>query len=79
MEITPESPETPAPAPPAPILQGSFAMYAHQGGYLIAWKKRGESETRHLPLPAMILNMAAQMSGKSVEEIVNEFAASVAS
>lgn len=60
------------PVPPTPMLQGSFALYEHNGGYLVAWKKRGESETRRLPIPAFVITMAAQASGRTPQQVIDE-------
>lgn len=64
--------DAPAPAPPVPKVQGSFALYEHNGGYIIAWKKRGETETRRLAVPAFVIGMAAQAAGRTPEEVINE-------
>lgn len=63
---------TPPAAPPVALLEGSFALYQHQGGFLVAWKKRGEQNTRHLPIPAFVFQMASNASGKSIQEIIAE-------
>lgn len=57
---------------PTPMLQGSFALYEHNGGYLVAWKKRGETETRRLPIPAFVITMAAQASGRTPQQVIDE-------
>lgn len=59
--------------PPEPFLLGSFGIYAmDDGGFLVAWKRKGESDTRHLPIPAALLTMAAAQTGKSREAIIAE-------
>lgn len=73
----PPPPAVPVPAPaavpPEPFLLGSFGIYAMpDGGFLIAWKRKGDGETRHLPVPAALLTMAAAQTGKSREEIIAE-------
>ena len=66
------TPPAQAPDAPAPLLDGTFALYKHQGGFLVAWKKRGEANTRHLPIPSFVFQMASNASGKSIEEIIAE-------
>jgi hypothetical protein len=66
--------ETGQPAAPQPLIDGTFAIYQHNGGFLIAWRKRGQGITRHLPVPPFVLQMAAQASGKTIDDIIGELA-----
>lgn len=66
--------DTPAPPPgaaaPVPLLDGSFAFYEYRGGLLIAWKRAGEEITRRKPIPKLVLDMATQVSGKTLQEVI---------
>lgn len=57
---------------PAPLMEGSFALYRHNDGFVVAWRKRGAEQPHHLSVPAFVLQMAASASGKSVDEIIHE-------
>jgi hypothetical protein len=59
-------------AAPAALVEGTFAVYAHQGGFLVAWRKKGEAETRHIPIPAFVLQMAAQASGGTMTDLLDQ-------
>lgn len=63
---------------PVPIVSGSFAIYNHNGGFHIVWRKKGEKQERHLDMPPMLFQMAATMTGKSVDELMGELAGMVA-
>jgi hypothetical protein len=44
---------------PEPILKGRFNLYeTPEGGFHIAYVADGESEPRHLEIPAMVIRMA---------------------
>lgn len=44
---------------PEPILKGRFNLYeTPDGGFHIAYMADGETETRHLEIPAMVVRMA---------------------
>lgn len=58
--------------PAAPLVEGSFAVYSHDGGFLVAWRKKGEAETRHIPIPAFVLQMAAQASGGTLDQLLSQ-------
>lgn len=53
-------------AGPVPFLKGTFAIYeTPDGGYHIAYKVEGETETQHMEIPGAALKMAKAMSGVS--------------
>lgn len=63
------------PTAPVPILEGSFALFAPpNGGLVLAWRKKGTSEDRHLPVPALVLQMAAQASKATPEDVISKLA-----
>lgn len=67
------APREPALAVYPLVLVGSFAIYQMpDGGFTIAWKRKGETESRQLPVPAMLLHMAAAQTGKTREQILAE-------
>jgi hypothetical protein len=68
MTDTQKQPE-PADAVPA-LLEGSFALFENDGGYLVAWRRRGDDETRHLSIPAFVLTMAANATGQTPDQVV---------
>lgn len=51
---------------PEPILKGRFNLYeTPDGGFHIAYIADGETDTRHLEIPAMVIRMArASAEGK---------------
>jgi hypothetical protein len=61
-----------APAAPAALLEGTFALYHYKGGFMIAWRKKGEEGVRHMPIPAFIVQTAASASGQSVDDLMAE-------
>lgn len=66
--------KTPAADPPAPVpfLQGTFALYVTPGGgAVLAYRAKGSSDDKQLMIPPFILQMAAQSSGLSPDEILN--------
>lgn len=71
-EIAIAEPE--ADRPPCPlILIGSFAIYEMpDGGFTIAWKRKGEEESRQLPVPAGLLAMVSAQTGKTRSQILAE-------
>jgi hypothetical protein len=79
LTTTPAAPAVPEPAapapddsPPEPMIEGSFALYQHKGGFLIAWRKKGEQDVRHLPIPEFVLQMAAGAAGRPVDELITD-------
>lgn len=63
------------PAAPQPILEGSFAVFTPPGGsILLAWRRKGSNEDHHLPVPPMVVQMAAQAGGGSVEDVIAKLA-----
>lgn len=59
--------------PPPPFLTGTFNMFKMpDGGFLVAWKRKGDSQARHLPIPAALLSMASAQTGRSVDELLAE-------
>lgn len=69
----PEAATQPVQAPPEPVLVGTFAMYrTGDGGFVVAWKKKGEDTARHLPIPAFLLQAAAAQTGRSVDDLLAE-------
>lgn len=62
-------------APPAPILEGSFAIFQPgENQLLLVWRKKGDPKDNYLPIPPVVLNMAAQMGGMSFDDIKNKIA-----
>lgn len=60
-------------AAPEPFLTGSFNLFkTPDGGFVVAWKRKGDETTRHLPIPAALLMMAAAQTGRSIEELLAE-------
>lgn len=71
-EIATTEPDT-APPPYSLILIGSFAIYEMpDGGFTLAWKRKGEDISRQLPIPAGLLAMVGAQTGKSRSEILAE-------
>jgi hypothetical protein len=49
---------------PTPIMKGTFSVYdTPDGGYHIAYKLEGETDTNHAEIPGAALKMAATLSG----------------
>ena len=66
-------PPAPAPAPagPVPLLEGSFAFFRPgPDALLLVWRKKGTDQDHHMPIPPMVLTMAAQMGGLSLDDII---------
>jgi hypothetical protein len=60
-----------------PMLIGSFAIYEMpDGGFTIAWKRKGDPTSRQLPVPAALIAMAAAQTGKTRTEILAELTGS---
>jgi hypothetical protein len=73
---TTEAAGTPDQAPPTPVLEGSFAIHTPPDGtLLLVWRRRGTQEDRYLPVPAIVLQMAAQASGGKPDDILQKLAA----
>jgi hypothetical protein len=70
----------PEAGPDCPLLLiGSFAIYAMpDGGFTIAWKRKGDPTSRQLPVPAALLAMASAQTGKSRDEILAELTGALA-
>lgn len=51
---------------PNPVMNGRFALYeTPDGGYHIAYQPDGDTEARHLEIPAIVIKMAkASAAGK---------------
>lgn len=51
---------------PQLLMEGSFALYATpSGGMHLAYRLKAEDEDKHMEIPPMLVNMAAQMQGGS--------------
>ena len=69
-DTTPHSGEV-APVPPTALIQGSFAIFdPGNGGLLLVWRKKGETEDKYLPIPPFIIQMAAQQSGGTSADLI---------
>lgn len=62
--MTPDIPAPLAPDAPAAFLKGRFSLFqTTDGGLLVAYRPDGETEDKHLPIPAFIVQAASQMAG----------------
>lgn len=60
-----------SPAAPAPILEGSFAFFRpQQNSLLLVWRRKGTQEDHYMPVPPMVIQMAAQMGGLTLDDVV---------
>jgi hypothetical protein len=74
MTTMPDTTDTGAPdAPPVPLSQGTYALYEHNGGFMLTYRTltsdpgepRTFSESQHLEVPAFIVKMGRQMAGQA--------------
>lgn len=58
-------PETPAaPAPPAPISQGTYALFqTPAGGLHLVYRVKGAEQDTHMEIPPFVVSMATKAAG----------------
>lgn len=56
--------------PPELLMEGSFALYATpSGGMHLAYRLKDDEEDKHMEIPPMLVSMAAQMQGGSLNPV----------
>lgn len=74
--MTADTTQQDAPAPPVPLLTGTFALFrTPDDGILLVWKKKGTTDDRRMPIPPFILKMAASQAGITTEEMIEKIGA----
>lgn len=74
-ELEPFTPAEPTPTQPLPLLEGTFAIFVTPNDQLlVVWCKKGEEKDNYLPIPPVVMHMASQVGGITLDDIKDKIA-----